>query len=551
MGTIAFPNVPADAQAISQAPQNALAEYARVAQVKQQTAEEAQQQQGMALANQEKQRELTDQDAFTKTLATFDPSKNTVADIPKMITANGGSGKAALAAQQGLIQQKQNLLKLSDDQFTQQQKQADLMQGVHDEVTQAPPEQKNAVYQAGLQRLAASGVDVSKEPTEYPGDEVFSQHLAPIQLHSASVADAAKQREADKNAAQARQANAQAAHQEFVNNLTKSSKPGDFDKQIDAIVPIDPKNPQSLPQNQFVKAQVNGFLSRGDLQNANHAIEQAYQNTLGVQKDIAVGTNPQIQAGKVQVAAAEGAARQNAINNPAPIGNPSLSGAAYVKSLPPPMQDLVTQIGSGKMALNRLDYLLSKNPQLMAAVSQAYPDFDSSKVKSYTDTYKDFTSGPTSKALNAGGTGLGHLSELQDLNTPASHIPHTPAWTAYQNKATTVATELAKFYGDATVSGIDAIKQTLVSTLPGNREAAIETQAKSMGDKLDAYEQQWKNAAPSAAYQAPLPGISPQAKAARAKLDPEYAAKVQGQGGAAQPQFKIGDFFSQFGGKKR
>lgn len=242
-------------------------------------------------------------------------------------------------------------------------------------------------------------------------------------------------------------------------------------------------------------------------------------------RQISVETDPRVIAAKVQ----EAAARQNAIQNPPVPGNTQLTGDAYIQSLPAAMQDNVRSIGTGKMALSRIDYLLSRNPALMDAVSHAYPDFDSSKVKSYSDTYKDYTSGKTSVALNAGGTGLGHLKELEELNTAASHIPHTPAWTAYQNKATTVATELAKFYGDATVSGIDAIKNTLTSTLPGTREAAIRTQAQSMGDKLDAYEQQWKNAAPSAAYQAPMPGISAAAKTARAALDPEYAKRIQGQ----------------------
>jgi hypothetical protein len=183
---------------------------------------------------------------------------------------------------------------------------------------------------------------------------------------------------------------------------------------------------------------------------------------------------------------------------------------------------LVDQIGQGKIAAERVSQLLSRNPTLLEQVSQNYPDFDSSKAASYPKTYQDFTSGKTAQALNAGGTALQHLQELQALNTPASHIPGTPAYTAYQNKVDTVADELAKFYGNSTVSGIESYKKTLNSTLPGNRDAAIRTQAESMGAKMDSYETTWKNAAPSAAYQAPMPGISDKAKAARAALDPSY-----------------------------
>jgi hypothetical protein len=219
----------------------------------------------------------------------------------------------------------------------------------------------------------------------------------------------------------------------------------------------------------------------------------------------------------------------------APAGNTQLQGDDYLKTLPAPEKTLVSSIGSGKIAVDRMAYLIARSPKLLQEVTLAFPDFDSSKAAAYPATYKDFTSGKTSVALNAGGTALGHLYELKQLNTPESHIPHTPAWTSYQNKAATVSTELAKFYGDATIPAIENIKSTLTSTLPGNRDAAIRTQAQSMGDKLDAYDQQWKNAAPSSGYEAPLPGISPKAMAARAALDPNYAASQQQTNSAATP----------------
>ena len=90
----------------------------------------------------------------------------------------------------------------------------------------------------------------------------------------------------------------------------------------------------------------------------------------------------------------------------------------------------------------------------------------------------------------------------------------------------TLAPELAKFYGHSTNDSINSYKDTLLSQLPGNRQAAIATQAASMGKKIDSYEQQWRNAAPSAAYEAPMPGMSDAAKMARGRLDPEYGAKL-------------------------
>jgi hypothetical protein len=140
-------------------------------------------------------RQMADQDALTKAITQYDPEKHTLADIPKLITQNGGSGQAALAAQSGLVAQRQNLMKMGDEQFAQEQKRADLIQGVHDAVTQAPPDQKQQLYQQGLQSLGRAGVDVSKEPLQYPGDDAFAQHLPAIRLHTAIVAEAEKQRE--------------------------------------------------------------------------------------------------------------------------------------------------------------------------------------------------------------------------------------------------------------------------------------------------------------------------------------------------------------------
>ncbi len=229
---------------------------------------------------------------------------------------------------------------------------------------------------------------------------------------------------------------------------------------------------------------------------------------------------------KAQEKAEADALKKNAGTNFA--GDPNATTPQdFFNSLSQSEQTLVHEIGAGRMVIDRLGYLATRKPEILEAVARSFPDFDSSKAASYPATYKEFTSTKANTAggaLNAGGTALQHLYELQQLNTVASHIPHSPSWTAYQNKADTLSTELAKFYGDATIPAIAAIKNTLTSTLPGNREAAITTQAQSMGRKFDSYQTQWENAAPSKAYEAPMPNVSQGAKQARAALDPDYAA---------------------------
>jgi hypothetical protein len=178
--------------------------------------------------------------------------------------------------------------------------------------------------------------------------------------------------------------------------------------------------------------------------------------------------------------------------------------------------DLTDAIGTGHVSASRMDYIISRKPEILEKVLAKYPDFDTAKAGQYGTTYKDFTSGPASKAINAGGTAFRHMNELRALNTVASRIPGTKDYQRYENKVDTVADELAKFYGNSTIPGIEGYKKTLNATF--NRDAAITEQGKSMGDKMDEYANTWKNAAPSKAYEAPMPGYSAVAAQARAAI---------------------------------
>jgi hypothetical protein len=202
---------------------------------------------------------------------------------------------------------------------------------------------------------------------------------------------------------------------------------------------------------------------------------------------------------------------------------------------------IVDSMGTGHTSAANLAYMLrsKEGQELVAKVTAKYPDFDSSKAGSYPKEYDDYTSqkrGNAGFAINSGGTAFQHLQEMQELNTNESHIFGTPAYTRYKNKMDTVVSELGQFYGNTTIPGLQDFKDTLSSTLPGNREAAIRTQAKSMGDKMNSFEHGWINAAPSAHYQAPLPGLSRDALVARAKLDPTFKSRPP-EGSIGQESF--------------
>jgi hypothetical protein len=492
MGTIPAPNIAGDAIQIAQMPQNAAAEYARAAALQQQTAASKQEMQQRALEMQAQQRQLNDQDAQTKLITQFDPNKNTITDIPKMFVQNGGSGEGALKMQQSLIAQRQNYLKMSDDQFAQEQKKADLFQGVHDAITQAAPQDKNAIYQQGLHRLSSAGIDVSKEPIEYPGDDVFAQHLAPIQLHSAFVEQASKDRQAAQENAKARLDNAQAAHQEFVNSLTANSKPGDFDKQVDALIP--PTGAQGQAQNQFVKGQVNAALSRGDIDSAKKFVEQAYQSQLGVNKDIAVATNPQIQQGKVDVAKATAQARQQA-----QLGNYGEAGD--------PMIDMVGQ--------NRIDLAtaLQRVPpaakeKFLKNLGAAYPEYQQQIYATRQALIKSATSGDIGKNITAYNTAISHAQQLSQaadalnngdmptLNKLGNALGYqfgSDKTTNFNVIKNALSGEISKVFkgGEATDAEIKAVQEPFsAANSPAQLKGAIDNAIHLMNSKRDALKQQ-------------------------------------------------------------
>lgn len=190
---------------------------------------------------------------------------------------------------------------------------------------------------------------------------------------------------------------------------------------------------------------------------------------------------------------------------------------------------LVDEIGKGKMAIERLGYILGRKPELMAAVARAYPDFDAGKVENYIKLVADYNSShpnTTGAALNAGNTALRHLAELHDLNTIESRVPGTKDYKAYHNKLDVVAGELAQFYKlPQTNETFRSLKGTLGGVM--NRDAAIVEQAKSMSDKFSEYQNTYRQAAPSSAYQAKAPQMSAQAKEALRKLAPDQAERLQ------------------------
>jgi len=542
MGTIAFPNAAPSGFEISQAPQNAFAEYARVAQLQAATAGEKQQtQQRSAMAPLEQQqgqqqiemqrRQMADQDALTKTMSQYDPAKHTLADIPKLITSNGGSGQAALSAQSGLITQRQNLTKLSDDQFANEQKKSDLMAGVHDQVSSAPPEQKQQTYSQGLQKLAAAGVDVSKEPLQYPGDDAFAQHLAPIRLHSAIVKEANEDRETAAK-------ESEAATKQQVADQDKWTAVPDLGVRMNKITgetqPI--QGAQGIMPAKMAEGKYLAIDQKMRMGQPLSAEDKAFHGSYEHMKELVPQFNINQNASGAGMIPSAGSGQPGAPGGPPPT----------IDKVPGSIQGRVKAIMDYRDKLPAAGRNNPVNTAISYWVNKLDPEHDETNFPARNKLITSFTSGPESKQINAVNTALGHVGVLSDA-IDALNNSNVPALNAIANKlgvaigntpATTVQTivhrvgpELAAAYIQG--GGGEGERGTTAddfSLSKGNDQlkANVAVTAKLLRSKIGSLENQYKQTMGRDDFQDRF--ITPEAKGTLQKLSPQGGAG----GGAAK-----------------
>ena len=487
MGTVPAPNIAQDAIQLAQMPQNAAAEYARVAQLNQQT-------RAAQLENQQKQIAVQDQQAGLAALK--DPAFKSMNDLPDLLQKHGASFNTIMGARSSALDYNTKLQAYTTDQLKNESTKNDLIAGHIDSIKSLPPEQQAGAFEAAKTDLVQRGAMTPQEAqqTQYPGtdglDAMEKMHMA----HSSQIEDQLKQNQGKEAAAKARQATAAAAHEEFVNSLTQNSKPGDFDKQVDALVP--PTGAQGQAQNQFVKGQVNGALSRGDLDSAKKFIDQAYQNQLGINKDVAVATNPQIQQGKVDVAKATALARQQA--QAGQFGEPG-----------DPMIDMVGQ--------NRVDLAtaLQRVPpaakeKFLNNLAQAYPEYQQQVFATRQALMKSATSGDIGKNITAYNTAIAHATQLQSaaealnngdmptLNKLGNALGYqfgSDKTTNFNVIKNALSGEISKVFkgGEATDAEIKAVQEPFSSAnSPAQLKGAIDNAIHLMNSKRDALQQQYQ-----------------------------------------------------------
>ncbi len=439
-----------------------------------------------------------------------------------------------------------------------------------DSTTGQPTFDRNKVYQsvaAAGQGSAVPGLTKTfNDLDEQAGkiQEAKDKHTAAAQDYIGTIAKAIKDANYDPTIAGTLLAHAASGPfskevQQIMQQIQQN--PGALKQMTDSVLSQSPKQQELATAKETADARMaqagkpTAESVLKDAANPDPAISGPAKAILAAQaQQTANVTNARVQAenspeaiqGAAKKAGAEQSARVGAETSPRAIQGAQSRAEAEEKGREAGIAGatdssggtLVDSIGQGKMPLGRLSYVIARSPSLLQAVAAKYPDFDASKVQSYADTYKNYTSGKVSVQLNSGSTALRHLADLKAINqNPAARVYGTKAYNAYHNLLDTVADELSTFYGEPkTNEAIESKKATLGAWT--NRDAAIQQQAQAMGEKFDELENTWKNAAPSKAYEAPMPAYSAAAKQARAYLDPNYkaaTAQPEAQNGLRQP----------------
>jgi hypothetical protein len=200
-------------------------------------------------------------------------------------------------------------------------------------------------------------------------------------------------------------------------------------------------------------------------------------------------------------------------------GDP-LTGDAYLKSLPGPLQSIVKKVANYEISPTSLSIRGGHRERIMSAASQYDPDYDAALAPARFAAIKEFNSGGLNApagVITSGNTAIQHLKTLSDVSQkiggasnwgPLNSIlnkgnvaykgqENDPDLVEYNNALGRFAEEATKFYRG--IGGTDAdIKQALdlvkAAQSPEARNRAIATQAELMQSKINALQDRWRQA---------------------------------------------------------
>lgn len=200
--------------------------------------------------------------------------------------------------QQGLLEMKQKAATLTLDQHKIADENNDWLDGKIQALKSTPdPNARQGLYQQTIQEAQRKGISVGQLPPQAPDNDALDQFDMSLKLGSKVRQQAAQEAEETKNK------NIAALDQNKLDIAANYKKnPQLLLNEANQAAPFN-KYPDLNKRTNFAVQQA---MQAGDVEGAKAAIAKAQEEVGGVEKE----TNPQVQAGKVKVATAEGVARQ-------------------------------------------------------------------------------------------------------------------------------------------------------------------------------------------------------------------------------------------------
>jgi hypothetical protein len=366
---------------------------------------------------QQKQQALKDQHAQTQAFLNWDGKDPS--DLVKGVLKSGGSASAATAVQQHFLQLKDTASQIAQrDSQTGETNLKTIIEkhnqflGAINAAEQVPDEQLHDHLANTVNQLIPDNAD--------PQALQFKQQTMQILQSGISPADLRQQMDVQKKSLQGSkeqfaQAQTQADTAKAANDAALSQSKLDLQKawksdpdsvfaQVDKIVP--PTGPNAA-LNARTKNSVMFALRQGDVDAAKETLKAAAEQMGAVEKDVAVATNPAIQAAKLHLATATKAAEQAIAD-----GDPKAAAALLVDGTVAPSQ----LISSRKPAFAQQAFTQAARMQSGWNAQKAEADF---KVASSPNNVQFF--GSAKSLTDKGGT----LDQLADAakDIPGNRIP--------------------------------------------------------------------------------------------------------------------------------
>ena len=415
MSAIPAPNIAELGGQIAQAPLNAFAEYQRTQALKQQAALTQQETQAAALQNQQTQAINQAYQGAFKT----DTNGNKVLDTDALQTelANSGHGAAIPSVLEGITKYKTALGGLQEQQQKIQGAAKDALGNLGYAIQQAnyDPRLVHTLIEDELNDPAL-GPQQKQQILQLRGTILQNPDaIKPLVDQWVAQSPAQQERAIQRTTAQAKAGEARAAQFKEVNGAlydVSGEQPklvtpqggqslADWNSLVDNVAPV----ASNRELNLRTKSAVGFYLGQGNFKAAQDAITKAGEQVGSVEKEIAVQTNPQIQAGKVQVARNTALVRQEVQNAGAAAdqnGNPS---------------EIAQAIANGQMAwkdaVSMRTPMATKNA-ILKQVFQLNPNFDTAEFGLEADAAKKARSGAWADTRVAYNTAIDHSKQLLD-----------------------------------------------------------------------------------------------------------------------------------------